>query len=259
MPTERRRQNPERSSVKQSFLGIELDILVGHPEHDILFIATQVARAAGLKNPAGSINAERSGHGAGVKLPALIQDHCISLPKDAQGRALRSTTVLFTEPQTYQMLLRGHAPQSEPFRKWVTEIVLPSIRKTGTYDLFASETKEAQKLFPITYSASGVFVWNHAKFCALVCPFSSAVCNGRKPPYTHSSALSSAKVAPPVTPEAIRRPTTNWPGVSAEGPSAWDMMGANSYAEANPTAIVTNHLNNCHNRHHPSPRILISA
>lgn len=39
--------------VKQSFMGIELDILVGHPEHDILFIATQVARAAGLKDAGG--------------------------------------------------------------------------------------------------------------------------------------------------------------------------------------------------------------
>lgn len=34
--------------VKQSFMGIELDVLIGHPEHDVLFIATQVARAAGL-------------------------------------------------------------------------------------------------------------------------------------------------------------------------------------------------------------------
>ena len=33
------------------------------------------------------------------------------------------------------MLLRGHAPQSEPFRKWVTEVVLPSIRKTGKFDV----------------------------------------------------------------------------------------------------------------------------
>jgi len=40
---------------------------------------------------------------------------------------VQKTSVLFTESQTYQMLLRGHAPASEPFRKWVTEVVLPSI------------------------------------------------------------------------------------------------------------------------------------
>ncbi|NNA05079.1 hypothetical protein HBN72_23930 [Pseudomonas lundensis] len=31
------------------------------------------------------------------------------------------------------MLLRGRAPASEPFRKWVTEEVLQTIRKTGPY------------------------------------------------------------------------------------------------------------------------------
>lgn len=116
-------------------MGIELDILVGHPEHDILFIATQVARAAGLKNPAGSVNLARKYHKCGHPLETLMQDLCISLPVDEKGRKLRSTTVLFTEPETYQMLLRGHAPASEPFRKWVTEVVLPSIRKTGKFDV----------------------------------------------------------------------------------------------------------------------------
>ncbi|WP_275670485.1 hypothetical protein [Pseudomonas fragi] len=28
-------------------MGVELDVIVGHPEHDLLFVATQVARAAG--------------------------------------------------------------------------------------------------------------------------------------------------------------------------------------------------------------------
>jgi prophage antirepressor-like protein len=116
-------------------MGIELDVLIGHPEHDLLFIATQVARAAGLANPAGSVNLARKYHKCGRPLEGLMQDLCISLPVDEQGRKLRSTTVLFTEPETYKMLLRGNAPQSEPFRKWVTEIVLPSIRKTGKFDV----------------------------------------------------------------------------------------------------------------------------
>ena len=38
---------------------------------------------------------------------------------------------LFPEGTVYQTLLRGHAPASKPFRKWVTEEVLPSIRKTA--------------------------------------------------------------------------------------------------------------------------------
>ena len=43
-------------------------------------------------------------------------------------------TSLMPEHHVYQMLLWGKAPQSEPFRKWVTEEVLPTIRKTGSYN-----------------------------------------------------------------------------------------------------------------------------
>lgn len=42
------------------------------------------------------------------------------------------------------MLLRGNAPQSEPFRKWVTEEVLPTIRKMGFYDAAKSDHPVAQ-------------------------------------------------------------------------------------------------------------------
>ena len=38
------------------------------------------------------------------------------------------------ETWVYKMLLAGHAPASEPFRKWITEEVLPTIRKTGSYN-----------------------------------------------------------------------------------------------------------------------------
>ncbi|WP_313136143.1 BRO-N domain-containing protein [Stutzerimonas nitrititolerans] len=126
-------------------MGIELDILTGHPEHDILFIATQVARAAGLKNAASSVNLARKYYKSGHPLEALIQESCISVPADDLGRKLRTTTVLFTEAETYQMLLRGHAPASEPFRKWVTEVVLPSIRKTGKFDVNEAQDETSKQ------------------------------------------------------------------------------------------------------------------
>ena len=121
--------------VKQSFMGIELDILTGHPEHDILFVATQVARAAGLKDPSTAVFAQAK-KTSGIRFASLG-----NLPRD--GHMVKSNSWLFTESATYQMLLRGHAPQSEPFRKWVTEEVLPAIRKTGSYNVNESETPEA--------------------------------------------------------------------------------------------------------------------
>jgi len=118
---------------KRNFMGIELDVLVGHPEHELLFVATQVARAAGLKDPANAVANYRKGYSLGLTLSGLIGDSPISLPLDDLGRKLRSNTALMKESEVYAMLLRGKAPQSEPFRKWVAEEVLPSIRKTGSY------------------------------------------------------------------------------------------------------------------------------
>ncbi|WP_047302450.1 Bro-N domain-containing protein [Pseudomonas fluorescens] len=115
-------------------MGIELDVLVGHPEHELLFMAFQVAEATGLKNAKSSVSNIRIAHKLGRQLSTLVHDQCISLPQDAYGKAIRSNVVMFSEPEVYRMLMSGRAPQSEPFRKWVTEEVLPAIRKTGKYD-----------------------------------------------------------------------------------------------------------------------------
>lgn len=115
-------------------MGIELDVLVGHPEHDLLFVASQVAAAAGLGNPKAAVHNNRQWRKSGVQLGTLVQLSDTSLPRDSQGRRLRITSVMFSESEVYTMLLSGKAPQSEPFRRWVTEEVLPIIRKTGKYD-----------------------------------------------------------------------------------------------------------------------------
>lgn len=115
-------------------MGIELDVLVGHPEHDLLFLAYQVAEASGLKNAKSSVSNIRVAHKIGRQLSTLVHDQCISLPQDVYGKAIRSNVVMFNEPEVYRMLMSGRAPQAEPFRKWVTEEVLPTIRKTGKYE-----------------------------------------------------------------------------------------------------------------------------
>lgn len=52
---------------------------------------------------------------------------------------------MFNEAQTYQMLANGHAPQSQQFRDWVFKEVLPSIRKTGQYNVNESTTETGQQ------------------------------------------------------------------------------------------------------------------
>jgi prophage antirepressor-like protein len=126
-------------------MGIELDVLVGHPEHDLLFVATQVARAAGLKDPGGSVKSslrtmQRHCRVGGIQLRNLInkpeyssvltEAYCIATLPYPRWRDVW----FMDEPSLYAMLLKGHSPESEPFRKWVTEEVLPTIRKTGKYN-----------------------------------------------------------------------------------------------------------------------------
>ena len=119
-------------------MGIELDVLVGHPEHELLFVATQVARAAGLKNPSHAIfnyhrvNADHSGlmRWADVQVSHSVRD----TPSHLSVQHLQGRSWIATESWVYRMLLKGNTPQSEPFRKWVAEEVLPTIRKTGQYN-----------------------------------------------------------------------------------------------------------------------------
>ena len=115
-------------------MGIELDVLVGHPEHDLLFVAYQVAVAVGLKNAKSSVSNIRINHGLGRQIAALVQHSCTEMPTDPTGKAMRSNVVMFNESEVYRMLMSSKAPQTKPFRKWVTEEVLPTIRKTGKYN-----------------------------------------------------------------------------------------------------------------------------
>lgn len=122
-------------TVQRNFMGIELDVLVGHPEHELLFLGTQVARAAGLKDPKSSIYHARQKLNDGRQLETLVEVHStIGLPVDENAKRIRKNTVMFSEPELYGMLLRAKSPATLPFRKWVTEEVLPTIRKTGKYD-----------------------------------------------------------------------------------------------------------------------------
>ena len=131
-------------------MGIELDVLVGHPEHELLFVATQVANAAGMKDGRGTAKAfiraaNRASVKVGLQMRDLANGEDSSLLTEAQCIEVlpyprwRDTWVM-AESDVYQMLLRGHSPRSEPFRRWVTEEVLPTIRKTGSYDASKSES-----------------------------------------------------------------------------------------------------------------------
>lgn len=153
---------------KKIFMGIELDVLVGHPEHDLLFVATQVARAAGLKHPSMAIQGfHKSSAGAKIRISDLPND-ALSFLLRVKALPAPTNTWLFDEPRVYAMLLAGHAPQSEPFRKWVTEEVLPTIRKTGSYNAADSANPIAQSVMDELKAVRGEVVELRAIIAKLV-------------------------------------------------------------------------------------------
>ena len=118
---------------KRNFMGIELDVLVGHPEHELLFLANQVAHASGLKDSSHKARDIAKTETAYRVSEVLGADYALMKPESCHAPTWHKVWV-FPESTVYKMLLKGRAPQSEPFRKWVTEEVLPTIRKTGQYN-----------------------------------------------------------------------------------------------------------------------------
>lgn len=62
--------------------------------------------------------------------------HSVSTPSGEQNM----TTI--NEPGLYQAVLKSRRPEAEEFQDWVTDEVLPSIRKTGSYGAPALSGKE---------------------------------------------------------------------------------------------------------------------
>lgn len=84
------------------------------------FVLKDVCAVLGLSTPARV--AER------LDSDEVSQTHLT----DSLGREQETTIV--NESGLYNVLLRSDKPEAKPLRKWVTSEVLPSIRKTGSYN-----------------------------------------------------------------------------------------------------------------------------
>lgn len=83
------------------------------------FVLKDVCDVLGLSTPARV--AER------LDSDEVSQAHLI----DSMGRSQEMT--ILSESGLYNVILRSDKPEAKPFRKWVTAVVLPSIRKNGGY------------------------------------------------------------------------------------------------------------------------------
>lgn len=83
------------------------------------FVLSDVCKVLELSTPARV--AER------LEKDEVSQTHTI----DRMGRSQK--VWIINESGLYTVILRSDKPQAKPFRKWVTSVVLPSIRKHGAY------------------------------------------------------------------------------------------------------------------------------
>lgn len=93
--------------------------------HDeVWFVANDVARTLGYTNPSKATN-----------------DHCkksiMWWGNDSLGR--QQEFKIIPESDLYRLIIRSKLPEAEKFEDWITEEVIPSIRKTGSYQLGMSQ------------------------------------------------------------------------------------------------------------------------
>lgn len=78
----------------------------------------------------------------------LNTDSLITLPIDT-GYGIKEL-VFITEPQLYFVMMRSRSEQAKPFRQWVVNDVLPSIRKTGQYSVELAKPSLTENLEAIS-------------------------------------------------------------------------------------------------------------
>lgn len=110
------------------------------------FVGKDVAEALGYEEPGNAIRQHCRG---GAKYTPI---------SDSLGR--KQETRIISEPDLFRLIVNSQLSSAEKFERWVFEEVLPSIRKTGGYQLAAAPMKqatEALKLTPLAVRAARAF------------------------------------------------------------------------------------------------------
>lgn len=107
----------------QTFQFEEQEVRTQVINDEVWFVANDVARTLGYINPSKATN-----------------DHCKKSLKswgnDSLGRPQEFKVI--PESDVYRLIFRSKLPEAEKFEDWVTNEVLPTIRKTGTYQVSMS-------------------------------------------------------------------------------------------------------------------------
>ena len=90
-------------------------------DNQIMFVGKDVATALGYKDTSDAL-----------KKHVDTED---KLTRQIAAPAQRRTIIFINESGLYSLILSSKLPQAKAFKRWVTSEVLPSIRRTGRYEL----------------------------------------------------------------------------------------------------------------------------
>lgn len=97
----------------------------------LMFVANDIAKALGYSNPSKATN-----------------DHCKKAVKawgnDSLGR--RQEFKVIPEGDMYRLIAHSKLESAERFESWVFDEVLPTLRKTGSYEIPKKESDKKEKL-----------------------------------------------------------------------------------------------------------------
>jgi prophage antirepressor-like protein len=114
---------PEGSADIVPFDFEELDVRVLDRNGTPWFILADVCRVLELKNPSMTAKSLDDDEVATIDTKTLVG---VTDPRAQQVRVI-------SESGLYSLIMTSQKPQAQRFRKWVTAIVLPSLRRTGSY------------------------------------------------------------------------------------------------------------------------------
>jgi len=105
----------ETKNNTETFHFQDMPVRVVRVEGEPWFVAADVCRVLGLKNPTVALQYLDSDERAKKNLGGGQEPNIIS------------------ESGLYKLVLRSNKPQAKPFQNWVTQVVLPAIRRDGGY------------------------------------------------------------------------------------------------------------------------------
>ena len=116
---------------------------------EIYFNPYDVGRCLGLCDSAVRMAISKMNKNQAVKITKSIANKIDNLDVPTAGR------LFLTESGVYKIVFKSNKPNADEFANWVTDEVLPSIRKTGKYETEERLQEEPKKLLKPEYANIG--------------------------------------------------------------------------------------------------------